>query len=118
MPIKLIQVQRKLNIGINTIVEFLEKNGHKIDSNPNTRISDEQYALLAKNFREDIPNKESWHSIKWNNENRSLIIALKTKPFIILSGISGTGKSSMWLLLLGLSVQETSNTLQIMSLFL
>lgn len=94
MPIKLIQVQRKLNIGINTIVEFLEKNGHKIDSNPNTRISDEQYALLAKNFREDIPNKESWHSIKWNDENRSLIIALKTKPFIILSGISGTGKSS------------------------
>ena len=46
MPIKLIQVQRKLNVGINTVVEFLRKKGFEVeDNNPNTRIGDEQYAF-------------------------------------------------------------------------
>lgn len=50
MPIKLIQVQRKLNVGINTVVEFLHRNGFSVEDNPNTRISDEQYALLVKSL--------------------------------------------------------------------
>ena len=55
MPIKLIQVQRKLNVGINTVVEFLHRNGFSVEDNPNTRISDEQYALLVKEFGKDLP---------------------------------------------------------------
>ncbi len=55
MPIKLIQIQRKLNVGINTVVEFLHKKGHPVEDNPNTRISDEQYALLVKEFGKDLP---------------------------------------------------------------
>ena len=57
MPIKLIQVQRILNVGINTVVEFLRKKGFEVeDNNPNTRIGDEQYALLVKEFGKDLPN--------------------------------------------------------------
>ena len=57
MPIKLIQVQRKLNVGINTVVEFLRKKGFEVeDNNPNTRIGDEQYALLVKEFGKDLPD--------------------------------------------------------------
>ena len=57
MPIKLIQVQRKLNVGINTVVEFLRKKGFEVENNnPNTRIGDEQYALLVKEFGKDLPN--------------------------------------------------------------
>ncbi len=55
MPIKLIQVQRKLNVGINTVVDFLHKKGFTVEDNPNTRISDEQYALLVKEFGKDVP---------------------------------------------------------------
>ena len=58
MPIKLIQVQRKLNVGINTVVEFLHKKGFEVEDNPNTRISDEQYALLVKEFGKNLPEKE------------------------------------------------------------
>ncbi len=60
MPIKLIQVQRKLNVGINTVVEFLHKKGNPVEenANPNTRISDEQYALLVKEFGKDLPAKD------------------------------------------------------------
>lgn len=37
--------------------------------------------------------KEYIEDLKWSDPNRSLILALKTKPFVILSGLSGTGKS-------------------------
>lgn len=58
MPIKLIQVQRKLNVGINTVVDFLRKKNQDVEDNPNTRISDEQYALLVKEFGKDLPESE------------------------------------------------------------
>ncbi|MDR1258765.1 MAG: translation initiation factor IF-2 [Tannerellaceae bacterium] len=58
MPIKLIHVTRDLNVGITTVVDFLLKNGHAIDSNPNTRINDEQHALLVKEFGKDLSPKD------------------------------------------------------------
>jgi translation initiation factor IF-2 len=58
MPIKLIQVQRTLHVGINTVVEFLHKKGHDIEDNPNTRISDEQFALLVKEFGKDLTERD------------------------------------------------------------
>jgi translation initiation factor IF-2 len=47
-----------LNVGITTVVDFLQKNGHTIDSNPNTRINDEQHALLVKEFGKDLSPQE------------------------------------------------------------
>ena len=48
-----------MNVGLNTVVEFLHKNGYpEVESNPNTRLSDEQYALLVKEFGKDLPNAE------------------------------------------------------------
>jgi translation initiation factor IF-2 len=44
------QVARELNVGRNTITEFLAKKGHSVDSSPNAKISDEQYQLLLKEF--------------------------------------------------------------------
>ncbi|MDR2811395.1 MAG: translation initiation factor IF-2 [Tannerellaceae bacterium] len=58
MPIKLIQATRDLNVGLTTVVDFLQKNGHTIDSNPNTRINDEQHALLVKEFGKDLSPQE------------------------------------------------------------
>jgi translation initiation factor IF-2 len=47
-----------LNVGITTVVDFLQKNGHTIDSNPNTRINDEQHALLVKEFGKNLSPQE------------------------------------------------------------
>lgn len=55
MSIRLIKVTRDLNVGITTVVEFLQKKGFTVESNPNTKISDEQYALLVKEFGKDMP---------------------------------------------------------------
>lgn len=55
MSIRLIKVTRDLNVGITTVVDFLQKKGFAVESNPNTKISDEQYALLVKEFGKDKP---------------------------------------------------------------
>ncbi len=42
-----------MNVGISTVVEFLQKKGFTVEANPNTKISEEQYALLVKEFSTD-----------------------------------------------------------------
>lgn len=42
-----------MNVGITTVVEFLQKKGYTVEANPNTKISEEQYAVLVKEFSTD-----------------------------------------------------------------
>ena len=53
MTISLNKVTRDLNVGISTVVEFLQKKGFAVEANPNTKINEEQYALLVKEFSTD-----------------------------------------------------------------
>lgn len=55
---RLSKIAREFNVGINTIVEFLHKKGEKVDSNPNTKISPEQYELLLDEFSSDLSIKK------------------------------------------------------------
>ena len=47
---RLAQVIKKLNIGLSTAVEFLNKKGEQLENNPNTKLTDEQEAMLVKEF--------------------------------------------------------------------
>ena len=58
MTIRLNKVTRDLNVGITTVVEFLQKKGFAIEANPNTKITDEQYNLLVKEFSTDKDLKQ------------------------------------------------------------
>ena len=42
-----------MNVGITTAVEFLQKKGFVVEANPNTKITDEQFELLKKEFSTD-----------------------------------------------------------------
>ena len=53
MAIKLIKACKELNIGMATLTAWCEKNGHSIESDPNVRIDDDLYLLLAKEFNKD-----------------------------------------------------------------
>ena len=53
MTIRLNKVTRDLNVGITTVVEFLQKKGHAIEASPNAKITEEQYAILVKEFSTD-----------------------------------------------------------------
>ena len=55
---RLSQVARKLNVGRNTIVEFLGDKGFEVDRSPNAKISGEQFDMLAKEFAASASEKE------------------------------------------------------------
>ena len=57
MAIKLIKACKELNIGMSTAVEFCKKQGKEIATDPNTRIDDDLYLLLAKEFNKDMALK-------------------------------------------------------------
>lgn len=50
---RLSKIARELNVGISTLVEFLQKQGIKISSDPNTKIEADVHELLEKQFRKD-----------------------------------------------------------------
>ncbi len=54
MSIRLIKVTKECNVGLQTAVDFLLKHGFDgVEANPNTKISEEQYQLLVKEFNKD-----------------------------------------------------------------
>ena len=57
MAIKLVKACKELNIGLPTAVEFLKKHGHQIVEDPNTRIADDLYLTLAKEYNKDMAIK-------------------------------------------------------------
>src|SRR5512133_584802 len=50
---RLSKIARDLNVGIATIVEFLNKQGIKMTPDPNAKIDAEAQVLLEKQFRKD-----------------------------------------------------------------
>lgn len=55
---RLNQVARELNVGVATLVEHLAKKGHVVDSSPNTKLNEEQFALLLKEFESSASIKK------------------------------------------------------------
>ena len=53
MSIRLSKIAKELNVGISTAVDFLEKRGHTISSDPNYKLSDEMEELLYNEFSKD-----------------------------------------------------------------
>ena len=70
MAVRLNKALKELNVGINTVAEFLQKKGAALqDATPNAKITDEQYALLKKEFGEDMKqNAETKQKIQNQKE--------------------------------------------------
>ena len=73
MTIRLNKVTRDLNVGITTVVDFLQKKGYVIEANPNTKITDEQYAALVKEFSKDKNLKMSLRKFFKNGKIKNAI---------------------------------------------
>ena len=52
-PVRLSKAAKEVNVSVSTIVEFLGKKGHTVDSNPNTKLTGEQYTMVLKEFQSD-----------------------------------------------------------------
>ena len=59
MPVRLNKALKELNVGINTVTEFLHKKGVALqDASPNAKITDEQYKMLMDAFGADKTKHE------------------------------------------------------------
>ncbi|HUS85713.1 MAG TPA: translation initiation factor IF-2 [Bacteroidales bacterium] len=68
--IRLTKAAREFNVGISTIVEFLNKKGFEVDSNPNSKIPLEAYELLLKEYSSDLSVKKESEKLTLKELNR------------------------------------------------
>ncbi|MBP6090593.1 MAG: translation initiation factor IF-2 [Crocinitomicaceae bacterium] len=78
-PIRLGKAAGELNVGIPTLVSFLESKGVKIDTNPNTKLEGEQFELLRQAFAADQSMKEQSKFSGVKREKRETISIRDTK---------------------------------------
>ena len=71
--LRLGQVARKLNVGRNTIISYLQDKGYEIDSNPNTKIDDSLFRILENAFEDSAVEKKVASNIKIGLEEKSNI---------------------------------------------
>lgn len=77
--IRLSKLAREFNVGITTIVEFLNKKGIEMDSNPNNKVSGEAYDILAKEYSSDL-------NLKKESEKVNLKSTREKKDPVFLEG--------------------------------
>lgn len=66
--IRLSKVAKELNLGIQTIAEFLKNKGIEIEATPNTKIDAHAYNTLLEEFQSDKTVKEESKKISLNKE--------------------------------------------------
>lgn len=64
---RLSKIAREFNVGISTIVDFLNKKGYDVESNPNTKISPDLYDILVKEYSSDISAKKESEKVSLRN---------------------------------------------------
>ena len=81
-PVRLSKAAREFNLGIGTIVDFLETKGIQVEAKPNTKLDPEVYALVRSNFQGDKDAKEAAQrsSVSVDRENISLASTKKASP--------------------------------------
>ncbi len=83
---RLSRIAKECNVGINTIVDFLHKKGFQIESNPNTKVSEEMVDLLRQEYRSDFTVKQESEKLvdrKQKGKKSSVSIDdLKEEPLV------------------------------------
>ncbi|MDB9990506.1 translation initiation factor IF-2 [Flavobacteriales bacterium] len=77
---RLSKVARELNVGITTIVEFLNSKDKEVSSNPNTKIGEELYMLLLQEFQKEKFEKEKADNVVIEQTERKVISINKEEP--------------------------------------
>jgi len=77
--IRLSQAARKLNVGHNTILEFLAKKGFEVENNPNAKLTPEQVTLLSKEFASSATDKLEASGLSIGAKHSDNVIVEKEK---------------------------------------
>ncbi len=78
-PIRLGKAAGELNVGLSTLVEFLDSKGVKLDASPNTKLEGEHYDLLRQEFAADQDLKEKSKLSSPRREKRETVSLKDTR---------------------------------------
>ena len=81
MAIKISKVIKDLNIGRQTVEDFLHKHGIEVEASINARISSDAYQLLVKEFKPDMDMKSK--SAKMAQERQSVKMRNSSIKFLL-----------------------------------
>lgn len=76
----ILKVAKELNIGIGTIADFLGTKGFKIEAKPNTKLTDEMYGALLKEYQGDKILREEAKNIVIGKIRRDDATQVNEKP--------------------------------------
>jgi len=86
---RLSKVARELNVSVGTLSDFLNSNGFKVESNPNAKLTDDQYALVRKEYADEKKTKDEAILIQKEKETlfaeeeaRKSVIKPPAKPIV------------------------------------
>jgi translation initiation factor IF-2 len=68
--IRLIKVAKELNVGTSTLVDHLIKNGFEIENKPTSKVSEEMYNVLLKDFSKSIETKKQANNLTIGSRQR------------------------------------------------
>ena len=80
MSIRLNKAIKEFNVGLQTIVDFLAKKGHKINAVPSEKIDDKQYELLKEEFGADKMLRNKAEELLQNRQKDKRPAAKEQKP--------------------------------------
>ncbi len=86
--IRLSKAAKEFNIGLHTLVEFLAKKGHKVENNPNAKLTPEMYDMVVREFHSEKTVKEQASKIgleftgkkKTEEDNDSTVLTIDEEP--------------------------------------
>ena len=85
MKIRLNKVQKELNIGLSTIVEFLQKKGFEIKEDPNAVVPEAGYEMLIEEFSADKKARmqsDNFTKERLNKEKPKAAPIIEEKPVV------------------------------------
>ena len=79
-PKRLSKVTKEFNLGLSTVVDFLQEKGFEVESNPNAKISPEMYDVLSGEFQTEKKVKEKSKNIEVKKPIKETISIEEEKP--------------------------------------
>ena len=86
-PKRLSKVTKEFNLGLSTVVDFLQEKGFEVESNPNAKISPEMYDVLSGAFQTEKKVKEKSNSIEVKKPIKESVSIEVEKPKVESSPI-------------------------------
>ncbi len=77
---RLFKVAKELNVGTNLLVDHLQDNKHEVSSSPNTKLTQEQYEILLKEFNNEKLIKEKANQLTEKRREESAPQEEHTQP--------------------------------------